>query len=133
VTGEANVETARRLYEALAVFDKPTILEIFSPEFRGTLTPGMPPDLGGTYEGPDAMIAAWTRSAQNFLVVPAADRFMACGDDEVVVKGRYTGKVRATGNRFEAPFAHFLRFEDGRVVEFVQVADTALFAEALAD
>ena len=50
--------------------------------------------------------------------------------NSLVVEGRYTGTIRATGMPVDAQFAHLWNFRNGRVVRFWQYTDTKQWAEA---
>ncbi len=45
--------------------------------------------------------------------------------------GRYTATVKATGKKLDTPIAHYWKFQDGRVVRYVGLTNTAAAVEAL--
>lgn len=57
------------------------------------------------------------------------DDFIA-QEDGVATFGRYSGKVKATGKRFDVALGHLFRVRDGKVSKFVNLGDTAAMAAA---
>ncbi|HSE97609.1 MAG TPA: nuclear transport factor 2 family protein [Blastocatellia bacterium] len=126
----SNLDSIKGLYDSFAKGDVPAVLGFLSPDIRWTEAEGFP--YGGTYIGPDAVLenvfmklgTEW----EGFAAVP--DEFID-GGDTVVVLGRYSGKYKATGNSFQADFAHVWKVREGRAVRFVQYTDTLLVHRAL--
>lgn len=52
------------------------------------------------------------------------------GGETVVVEGRYRGAVKATGQKFDAQFAHLFELRDGKIVHLQQYTDTGQFQKA---
>jgi ketosteroid isomerase-like protein len=128
-----NLQRARRLYEGFESRDIRALLAALAPDFRGVACDGMPEGLGGSYDGPEAMLRdCWARVLVLADVRPVPDEYLAACDDRVVVIGRYLGSARRTGRPLSAAFAHILRFTDGLVTELVQITDTERWHEALA-
>jgi uncharacterized protein len=74
-------------------------------------------------------VSSFGSARSDFEAVP--DRIGADGGT-VVATGTYSGTFEETGRSFTARFAHVWELEDGKVVRFEQVADTAKVQEALA-
>jgi ketosteroid isomerase-like protein len=68
---------------------------------------------------------ATTQTNQKLTMEP----LMAQGD-RVAGLGRYAATVTATGKSFDSPLAHFFTVRGGKISRFVDVADTALMADA---
>jgi len=49
----------------------------------------------------------------------------------VVALGDSSGKFKATGNTFKAPFVHVWKFRSGNIATFRQHTDTAIVQRAL--
>ena len=127
-----NLNAARRLYDAFGAQDARALLAALAPGFRGVVSDGMPEGLGGSYDGPQAMLRdCWARVFAVLDVRPVPDEYLPAGGDRVVVIGRYLGTARASGRPLSAAFAHILRFADGLVTELVQITDTERWHEAL--
>ena len=50
------VTIAQRLYDAIAARDAPAILDAMSDDFVGRVSAGMPLEVGGRHDGPEAML-----------------------------------------------------------------------------
>jgi 2-(1,2-epoxy-1,2-dihydrophenyl)acetyl-CoA isomerase len=121
-----------QLYEALAAGDADALERFLSPGFRGDVTAGMPPNAGGMHEGAGAMRDnAWWTIGRAFAVRPVADEMVPCADGRLLVRGRYVGRARSTGQDFDARFAHLWTADNGRLTSVWQVADTTVMAQAL--
>ncbi|MGI8561431.1 MAG: nuclear transport factor 2 family protein [Luteimonas sp.] len=115
----------RRVYEAFAKGDIPSVLGVMAPDMRWTEAEGGP--YGGVSIGPEAVLenvfmklgGEW----DGFAAV--AHEFVADGDT-VVALGDYSGTYKATGKDFKAPFAHVWKLRDGQAVSFHQHTDTAV-------
>jgi ketosteroid isomerase-like protein len=130
---QPNLDVAHQLYEAFAKPDAEKLLSLLHPEFEGVVSTGLPNDFGGTYHGPEAMLAeCWARVFQAFDVRPVASDFLEVSDGSVVVLGSYVGNARDGGEHpLDAAFAHVLGFRDGSIAKLIQITDSALWAEAL--
>ena len=125
-----NSDIIRGLYAAFANGDVPGVVGAFDDEIHWIEAEGFP--YGGTYVGADAIVgnvfAKLATEWEGFSAVPHT--FVAEGDT-VVALGDYGGTYKATGKRFDAPFAHVWTLSDGRIVRFQQYTDTALAQAAV--
>lgn len=120
-----NVELARHLYAAFADHDPSAIVKLLHPEFEGLVSAGMPLGVGGRHRGPERMLGdVWIPVFSAYDVRVEAEELLDCGE-VVVAVGAYRGAERASGERFDACFAHLLRFRDGLIVALRQITDTA--------
>ena len=130
---DERVILAERLYEAFDADDAATLRELLHPRFVGEVTPGLPRDWGGTYEGPETMLReCWARVFAELDARPVPEELIATGDGRLLVVGSYRGRARASGRLLDARFAHLLSFADGRIARLVQITDSARWHEALA-
>jgi ketosteroid isomerase-like protein len=51
-------------------------------------------------------------------------------DDAVAAFGRYDATLRATGVRVSTPVAHYFKFQDGKIVRYINYINTGAFVEA---
>ena len=118
-------ETIRDLYIAFARGDVAAVLAKLSAEVRWTEAEGFP--YGGTYIGPEAVLnnvfmklgGEW----EGFAAVPNE---LIADANTVVALGEYSGKYKATGKSFRAPFVHVWKFAGESIVQFTQHTDTAV-------
>lgn len=124
------VLAARRLYDGFAARDGQAIRDALHDDFRGEVAAGMPLGVGGSHEGRDAMLRdCWGPVFAAYDMHVEAEECLLCGDDRVVVLGRYRGPHRAEGWQVDAAFAHVLTIRDGRVAVLRQITDTARWRE----
>jgi ketosteroid isomerase-like protein len=122
------IEIVSALYEALASGETDRVAAAIA-DTDWEEAEGMP--YGGRYRGAEEIfqnvfgrIAA---DVQNFSARP--DELLPAGEDRVLAVGRYRG----TGKHgdLDAAFAHLWTVRDGRIVKFVQYADTHKYREAV--
>lgn len=125
-----NAEIIQGLYACFAAGDVPGVLEAMDQQIRWTEAEGFP--YGGTYVGPDAVLAnVFARLGSEWDGFAAEPRQFVADGDTVVALGDYSGTYKATGKRFSAPFAHVWTLRDAKAVRFQQYTDTALVQAAL--
>ena len=126
-----NSDIVKTLYDAFAKGDVQTVLDAFDPRIQWREAEGFLYAEGNPYIGPQAVAEGVFQrivsDVENFSVVP--QQFVE-GGDTVLVEGRYSGTVKATGTPVDAQFAHVWRLCDGKVVRFDQYTDTRQWAEA---
>jgi uncharacterized protein len=124
----SNLDTARSAYEAFGRGDLAALQEDFAEDAVWYTSDELP--LGGEVHGRDEIIGNFAQIPNywsSFSVEP--EEFIDAGD-WVVVRGTQRG-----GNdrgSFETPFAHLMKFEDGKVVRGEFYTDSAKEAKLLA-
>ena len=120
-----NVQIVKGLYEAFGKGDVGAVLGAFDEKIQWHEAEGFLYAEGNPYVGPEAVASGVFQrivtDVANFAVTPVT--FIG-GGDTVVVEGRYTGRMHATGIAVDAQFAHVWRLRDGRVTGFQQYTDT---------
>ncbi len=129
MSDSAQVAVVRRLYEARGNPD--VIRQVLAPDIRWEVVEGFP--YGGVYVGLDDVLSNFFgRLFQDFeSFVAVGTEFFESGD-RVIALGNYTGRAKATGNRFTARFAHVWTLQGGTIVRLQQCADTVQLTRALA-
>jgi ketosteroid isomerase-like protein len=124
-------DIVKSLYNAFARGDVPAVLGAFDPRIQWREAENIRYADGNPYTGPQAVAEGvfqrLTSDVDGFAVHP--EHFVE-GGDTVVVEGRYRGKMKATGRKIDAQFAHVWHLRDGKVVRFQQYTDTRQWAEA---
>jgi 2-(1,2-epoxy-1,2-dihydrophenyl)acetyl-CoA isomerase len=132
-------EVAQRFYRALSDGDGKALFDLLTDDFVGTVSAGMPHDVGGEHHGRVAMITAvWGRidAAYDIEVVPS--EYLAVEDANrdgvevgverkgarIVVLGTYRGTARAEDAAVDAAFAHVITVRNGRITALQQITDT---------
>ena len=124
----SNVDTARSAYEAFGRGDLETLKEMLAEDGTWLTSDELP--LGGETHGRDTIIGNFAQIPDywsSFSVEP--EEFIDAGD-WVVVRG--TQRAASDGEGFEAPFAHLMKFADGKIVRGEFYADSAKAAKVLA-
>jgi ketosteroid isomerase-like protein len=117
---------AQQLYEAMAHADVDALFGLLTEDFVGTVSAGMPHDVGGEHHGAADMIArVWTRIASAYDMHVDPLDYLPVDDDRVVVLGRYWGPARDGGSAVDAAFAHIITTRGDRIAALQQITDTA--------
>jgi 2-(1,2-epoxy-1,2-dihydrophenyl)acetyl-CoA isomerase len=126
------VSSAQQLYRALAIGDREALSELLHPEFVGHATDGLPLDMGGRHDGPEAMQRdLWWTIGRHYKVEAQPEEFRMLDDGRLFVAGHYRGEGRASGRRLDAGFIHLISFaDDGRIASLRQLTDSAAWVQA---
>lgn len=132
-TAQQNHERIEDVYSAFGNGDMETALSHFDEDIVWTEADGFPTSNDdGIFRGHDEVVDGvfgfLFSEFESFSAVP--ERFIA-DDDTVVAIGKYRGTHAGTGESFEARFVHVWDFEGEKVVEFEQIADTAMVQRVL--
>src|ERR1700751_1311747 len=132
---DTKVSTAQQLYRALAAGDRAALSTLLHPDFVGHVTDGLPLNLGGPHDGPEAMQRnLWWTIGRHYKVEAQPEDFRVLDDGRLFVAGHYRGEGRASGRRLDAAFIHLIAFAgDGRIVSLHQLTDSAAWVQALGD
>lgn len=133
VLDDTKVSTAKQLYRALAAGDRTALSKLLDPEFVGHATEGLPLDMGGRHDGPEAMQRnLWWMIGRHYEVAAQPEEFRVLDDGRLFVSGHYRGKGRKSGRRLDAAFIHVIAFaENGCVSGLHQLTDSAAWVQAL--
>lgn len=122
----SDVQLVQSFYDDISA-----LFEAFDPnvewhEMQGT-------EYGGVYSSAAAVMEnVFGRIASQwdgFAAVPTM--ILAATDGWVAATGRYRGTFKPTGKTLDCDFAHFYKLRGGRIVEFRQYTDSALWNEAM--
>ena len=120
------------LYPALVAGDRPAVERLVAEDFTGTLTEGLPFEIGGVHEGRERMIEdGWWALGRNFSLRVEPSEWIDCAGGRLLVLGRYVGRARSTGAPVDAVFAHVWTARDGQLSAVWQLTDSARFVAAL--
>jgi uncharacterized protein len=117
---------AQRLYDAMADADGIALFGLLTEDFVGTVSTGMPHDVGGEHRGAADMITeVWARIASVYDMHVEPHDYLQVDDERVVVLGRYWGPARDGGSAVDAAFVHIITARGDRIAALQQVTDTA--------
>jgi ketosteroid isomerase-like protein len=116
--------TAESLYAGMAVGDIPNVVALLADDVEWTESEGFV--YGGTYRGPDAIVnGVFARLGGEWDEFAAEVTTLIAEGDVVTAIGTYSGTHKQTGKPFSARFAHSMTVQDGKIVRFEQICDTA--------
>lgn len=119
-------DIAQRFYDALAHTDADTLFALLADDFVGTVSAGMPHDVGGVHRGPaDMILNVWARIGALYDMHVEPAEYLAVEDDRVVVIGRYRGPARDGDTAVDAAFAHVITTRGDQMAALHQITDTA--------
>jgi 2-(1,2-epoxy-1,2-dihydrophenyl)acetyl-CoA isomerase len=132
-TFDTKVSTAQQLYRALAAGDREALSTLLLPDFVGHATDGLPLNMGGRHDGPEAMRRnLWWMIGRHYKVEAQPEEFRVLDDGRLFVAGHYRGEARESGRRLDAAFIHLIGFAaDGRIASLTQLTDSAAWVHAL--
>jgi len=124
----SNVDAARSSYEAFGRGDLEALREMLAEDSTWLTSDELP--LGGETQGRDAILGNFAQIPNywsSFSVEP--EEFIDAGE-WVIVRG--TQRAGNDDDSFESPFAHLMKFSDGKIVRGEFYADSAKAAKILA-
>ena len=125
---EERLEVIAQVYRAFGSGDMDRVASLLD-EVDWEEAAGMP--YGGHYRGAQEVFqnvfARIAGDVENFSARP--DEILPAGDDRVLALGRYAGTGRA--GEVDVAFAHLWTLREGKIVKFVQYADTYIFRAAV--
>lgn len=126
-----NKDIVKGIYQGFAAGDIRAVTSAFADDIEWTEADGFP--LAGTYVGPQAVVEnVFMRLAEfSDKWSVEVERYVAEGNT-VVADGRYTWQHKQTGAPCAVRMAHVWTLADGKVVSFLQHADTAKVRELIA-
>lgn len=132
-TFDTNVSTAQQLYRALTTGDREALSTLLHSDFVGHVTDGLPLDMGGRHDGPEAMRRdVWWTIGRHYKVDVQPEEFHRLDDGRLFVGGHYRGTGRTSGRQLDAAFIHLIGFAtDGRIASLLQLTDSAAWVQAL--
>ncbi|HUE79430.1 MAG TPA: nuclear transport factor 2 family protein [Sphingomicrobium sp.] len=117
-----------RLYASFAAADMGSVADLLA-ETEWHEAQGMP--YGGRYNGANEVFEnvflKIGQDVEGFSARP--DELLPVGENRVLALGRYRGKGKS--GEVDAVFAHVWTVEDGKIVKFVQYADTHQYRAAI--
>ena len=120
-----NSDMIRDLYAAFGKGDVPTVLATFDLEIKWFEAENVPLADHDPYIGPQSVLeGVFMRLGSEIEAFSVNPSRFTDGGDTVLVEGRYTGKVKATGTVLDAQFAHVWQLRGGKIISFQQYTDT---------
>lgn len=123
-------DVLRRAYAAYAARDLDTALAPFAENARYVhYPPGSGAPFSGEFIGINAIRERIINLAETFEYQGFEALSVICEGDIAAARVRVTVKNRMTERTLEIELAHFVYFEDGKVVEFHEYGDSAMISD----
>lgn len=132
MSGEDNIKTIQRVYEAFGAGDVPTIIEAlhedvdWAADAASTTAPWY-----GVKHGPAEVLTFFQRVGEAVEVLEFNPVAFAANDTDVLTVVQYRSRIRATGVESAMNLHHYFRFRDGKVVYYRGSEDTEATAAAI--
>ena len=122
---DANTDTLRACYEKFLEGDIESLLEHFADDIEITIPEIENAPFGGIWHGKSEAIKFLELMAETEELTDYEPREFIVTGDRVVVLGRSTATVRATGRHYSTEWVHVLTFKNRKISNFVEYFDTA--------
>jgi uncharacterized protein len=128
-----SLELIKKLYAAFAAGDVPTFLGHLHPQVRWNEAESNPLADRNPYVGPDAIVSGvFLRLGDDWEDFQVVVGEIVGGGNLVTMLGRYHAVSKASGKPLDIQVQHTWWIEDGKVVRFQQMADTARMLRTMA-
>jgi uncharacterized protein len=124
-----NIETAKAAYNAFGSGDMESLAGMFAEDAQWLTSDELP--LGGLATGRDEIMGNFAQIPNYWSEFSVEPEEFIDGGDWVVVRG--TQRASGESGGFEAPFAHLIKVEDGKLKRGEFYADSAKAKQALGD
>jgi uncharacterized protein len=122
---DANTETLRLCYERFIEGDIPGLVEHFADDVDITIPEIENVPFGGIWHGKLEAIKYFDLLADTEEITDFEPREFITQGDRVVVLGRSTATVRATGRHYSTEWVHVVTVRNNKVEDIVEYFDTA--------
>jgi ketosteroid isomerase-like protein len=120
-----NVALVKRAYKAFGKGDIKALLKTTADdiEWETPQVKGMP--FGGSRRGKGEVEEFFRLLAEHEEVLEFTPQEFIAEGKQVVVIGRFQGRVKATGKVAETPWVHVFKIQKGKITRFFELFDTA--------
>jgi uncharacterized protein len=125
-----NMEIVKKLYEAFALRDINSILQLLSPDVEWGEPENPHNPAAGTRHGHKGFLEWLNIGRQAEEIVALEPKKFLTDIDTVAVVGYTKCIAKPTGKSYETDFVHLVTLKDGKVIRFKEFFDTYAAAEA---
>jgi ketosteroid isomerase-like protein len=127
---QANMQLVEQAYQHVGAGKVESLLNILATDVQWEL-PEMPNvPFAGSWKGREQVRQFFNRMADVQDIVEFQPREFIAQGDKVVVFGRFTMHVKATGRASRSEWAHVWTFKDGSVTHMREYVDTLAVSQA---
>ena len=127
---QENINIAQQAYANFQSGDIAGLLGLLSEDISWTLPEIENIPFTGARQGREAVGQFFASLAELQDVLEFTPQTFTAQDDRVIVQGRYSWRVKATGREYSSDWAHVFTVRDGKVVNFHEYMDSAAAANA---
>jgi ketosteroid isomerase-like protein len=127
---QENVKVAQQAYTNFKAGNIPALLNLVADDVEWILPEVAGVAISGTREGREEVADFFRTLNETQEVISFEPREFIAQNDQVVVLGRYSFRVRATRQQFESDWAHVFTIQNGQITHFQEFTDTAAVAVA---
>jgi ketosteroid isomerase-like protein len=129
---EAIKQTIQRAYDARGAGDIEGLMSAFHPEATFELAGSKEQlEIAGTVDGHSNVTLAMTAFIKGFDFLERTITDWIIDVDRVAVRSRVKAKSNPAGRAFTTDIVDLFKFKDGKIIELVEFADTALVKNLL--
>ena len=125
MSDDANTETLRVCYAKFIEGDIAGLIEHFSDDIEINIPEIENAPFGGIWHGKSEAVKYLDLMAETEEITDYEPREFIAQGDRVVVLGRSTATVRATGRHYSTEWVHVLTIRNKKIANFVEYFDTA--------
>jgi len=119
-----------RFYEAIDGDDVPTIIAFFADDAVVSYPADGTLPYGGSWQGPDAIGRFLDLHDETEEILAFEPATMAVDGSQVIVRGRFEGRSKATGRTWTTRWVHAFEVSGDRIQRWEAYFDTAAALEA---
>jgi Ketosteroid isomerase-related protein len=128
---QQNIDLVKKLYEAYGKGDVDTIIDHISDHFDWRFdAPSIIPFAGDQTTRDEVRRRFFGSLAETQKDQSLSPQEFIAQDDKVVMLGRYSATIVATGKSVDLSVVHVFAIQNGKITRFANFTDTAAVAEA---
>ncbi len=125
MSAQENLKLVRQGYEHFKSANIQALLGLFSEDIQWELPQMQNVPFSGKRRGREQVGQFFASLSKEQEVVQFEPREFIADDEQVMVLGHYSWRVKSTGQKFESDWAHVFTVRGGRIVRFREYTDTA--------
>lgn len=125
-----NTEIVQKGYECFGSGDIPGLLDLFVDDIKWTIPEIDNAPFAGARQGKASVAEFFTQLSTAEDITEFTPTEFIAQNDKVVVLGKSTATVRATGKTYSTGWAHIFTVKDGKITNFLEFFDNAAATRA---
>jgi hypothetical protein len=125
-----NVKIAKQAYEDFKAGNIPSLLNLVSNNVEWILPEVAGVAVSGKRRGRDGVADFFRTLDETQQVISFEPQQFIAQNDQVVVLGRYSFRVKGTRQQFDSDWGHVFTIQNGQITRFQEFTDTAAVAVA---